>query len=104
VNDTAKKGKVPDLDSELPKVKKKKKQPRFLTEIQDSFQSASSNVAKRAPITFNIGVSLILFFFYVSIMITSLPSQPILLLLILPTLYIIISHIRLERKYYKQQQ
>jgi hypothetical protein len=55
---------------------------------------------KHTPITFNVGVAIILFFCYCAISIISVPSAPMLLLVLLPTLYILIRYIKLERDHH----
>jgi uncharacterized membrane protein len=52
---------------------------------------------KHTPISFNVGVAVILFFIYLIISFVSLPAAPALLIVLIPTLYILLRYIRLER-------
>lgn len=102
-----KKRNLSELESEfMPKDKKPvKKGDSVFTKVKDYFQPDKSlNVKKKVPLTFNVGVALILFFFYFSIMITGGPSQPIIFVLAVPTLYILARYISLERKHYDVEQ
>lgn len=70
------------------------KKPSFATKLKNLLK----HQGKRAPITFNVGVAIILFFSYLSITFVSMPAQPQLLLILLPTLYILVVFIRSERE------
>ena len=72
----------------------KKKKSTLLNKIGNLFQRKKDNI----PMTFNIVLSSLLFLCYLSIMIVSVPTAPSLLIIIIPTLYIIIRHIKLERE------
>jgi hypothetical protein len=94
-------------------VKRKKKDecPKdldFSTEKKKSsfkskLESLTRSQGKKVPITFNVGVALILFFCYLSITFVSLPTYPQLLIVLLPTLYILIRYIKLERDTYDER-
>lgn len=84
--------------------------PSGLTEDEDSssfIDKLKEKVIKpnkqKVPLTFNTGVALLLFFCYLSITFVCIPTQPQLLLILVPTLYVLIRHIRLEREKYEQQ-
>lgn len=85
-------------------VEKKQKKTPLIERIRDFVQPQTNTIQKKAPVTFNVGLAIILFFFYVSIMITGGPSQPMIFLLAIPTLYILARYISLERKRYDGQQ
>ena len=91
-----KKKKKSDLESELPD--KKRKKSSIIDQLKDYIHPPAKTAMQKAPITFNVGLAIILFFFYLSIMIVGGISQPIIFLLILPTLYIIVRYIKLERE------
>jgi hypothetical protein len=55
---------------------------------------------KRTPITFNVGVAMLLVVAYLAITVMSVPEAPFLLLVLLPTLYILIRYIKLERDHH----
>lgn len=55
---------------------------------------------KQAPVTFNVGIAIILFFVFLGLAVIIVPVQPMLLLLFLPTLYILIRYIKLSRDSY----
>jgi len=93
-----------DLESEFLPKKIKKSTPIAIHNITNIFSSFKEKTVQRAPITFNIGLSIILFFFYLSIMVVGGPAQPLLFLLIIPTLYIIARYIKLERKQNESKQ
>ena len=98
---------VSDLESELPQRNPKRKKQNIFTQLINSVKSFTKKTTQRAPITFNIGLSLILFFSYISMLVVGLTSgitQPIFLLLIVLTLYIIIRYVKLERERDVQQQ
>jgi len=82
-----------EVDDEEKYPYKEKEKPSFLKEV---FKKRGKS--KNIPVTFNVGLSVILFFIYLSVLIVGVPKAPILLLVILPTLYIIIRHIKLERE------
>lgn len=81
-------------------VTRKPKKPSVVDRLRDFAQPPTTAIQKKAPITFNVGLAVILFFFYISIMITGGPSQPVIFLLAVPTLYILARYISLERKVY----
>ena len=95
VDNKNKKPEENDLESELPS-KKKKKNPSFIDTIKDFTKPKTKIAAKKAPVTFNLGVAVILFLFYLSIMIVSRTFATF--LLILPTLYILARYMKLERE------
>jgi len=70
------------------------KKPSFMSKFENLFQKKKQKV----PLTFNVGIAIILFFCYLSITFVSLPTQPQLLIILIPTLYIIARHIKLERE------
>ena len=70
------------------------KKTSLLNTIKNLFQKKKKDI----PMTFNIGLSVLLFFCYLSIMFVSVPTAPSLLIIIIPTLYIIVRHIKLERE------
>lgn len=90
------KKKKSDLELELPD--KKRKKPSLISKLKDFVQPPAKAAIKKVPITFNVGLAVTLFFFYLSIMIVGGPSQPLLFLLIIPTIYIIARYIKLERE------
>lgn len=73
---------------------------RLISSIKDSFGGSfgDHSLRKSAPMTFNLGVAIILFFAYLSITIVCIPSQPQLLIVLVPTVYILIRYIKLERE------
>ena len=86
----------------MPKKSRKKKlklnfEPE---EKKESFTSKLKKLSKpknTAPITFNLGIVIILFFLYLAVTILTAPTQPLLLLIFLPTLYILARYMKLER-------
>jgi uncharacterized membrane protein len=77
--------------------KKKQQSPKF------TFKNPLKKQTKKVPLTFNIGLAVILFLSYLSVAFVSLPTFPQLLIIILPTLYILIKYIKLERELYDQK-
>lgn len=92
------------LAEEFGEKPKKKQSASIFSQIKEYISPSVQFTAKKAPITFNVGLSLILFFFYLSIMIVGGPSQPMLFLFTLPTMYILARYIQLERKRSDEQQ
>lgn len=84
------KKKKPKLDLGL----EEEKEPSFMTKLKAIFKKQG----KRAPLTFNVGIAVILFLCYLSIIFVSLPTQPQLLFILIPTLYILVRYIQLERR------
>lgn len=94
------------LESELTLEEPIVRRPKVAKRSFDIVASIKSFVQKpmsRAPMTFNVGIALILFFVYGSLFIVSAPSQPILFVILVPTLYILIRYIRLERDIHKER-
>ena len=76
-----------------------KKPQSFMSKLKGFGKTDSG---KRVPITFNVGIAIILFFVYVVITFLSLTMTPILLLILLPTLYVLLRYIKLERSHHAQ--
>ena len=74
--------------------RKKEKKPSIFSKLKGFSEGRKSNL----PVTFNVGLNIILFLVYFSIMIVSVPTYPALLIIILPTLYVIVRGIKLERE------
>jgi hypothetical protein len=85
-------------------ITKKHKKPSIFSQLKDYVQPQTQKVTSKAPVTFNVGLAVILFFLYLSIMITGGPSQPIIFLFVIPTLYVLVKYIALERKHYEREQ
>lgn len=96
------KKKVGGLEDEFVSKKPKRKQS-LVSKLMDHVEPQKEKVFKRAPITFNVGLAIILFLFYFSIMFVGGPANPMLFLLVIPTLYIIARYIRLERDHRGEQ-
>jgi len=77
------------------------KPPSAFSEFLSKLREYIKKPIQRAPMTFNLGVAVILFFCYISIIIVR-PQLEILLIFI-PTLYIIICYMRLEREKYNEK-
>ena len=75
----------------------KEKKPSFLEKIREIFKKRDSKI-KGVPVTFNVGLSVILFVVYFIVLIVGMQRDPYLLFIIIPTLYILIRHIKLERE------
>ena len=73
------------------------KKPSILEKIREIFKKRDSKV-KGVPVTFNVGLSVILFVIYFMVLIVGMQRDPYLLFIIIPTLYILIRHIKLERE------
>lgn len=58
---------------------------------------------EKVPLTFNTGVAILLFFCYLSITLVSVTTQPQLLIILIPTLYVLVRYIKLEREKYDQK-
>lgn len=76
----------------------KKSLPKLKPQKKTLFDKPS----KKIPITFNLGLTIILFFCYLSISIVAIPTSPALLLIILPTIYIFVRYMKLEREVYNE--
>lgn len=77
------------IDEENPPTKKR---------FEDFFKNNESSAKKKIPITFNVGLAIMLFLTYLSVILVSLPSQPIVLVVAVPTLYLLVVFIRNERR------
>jgi len=75
----------------------KEKKLSFLEKIKKIFKKRDSKI-KGVPVTFNVGLSVILFVIYFMVLIVGMQRDPYLLFIIIPTLYILIRHIKLERE------
>lgn len=83
-----------DLDFE------KERKPSFLSKLKNFTKSQR----KKAPVTFNVGIAIILFFIYLSVTFVSIPTFPQLLLVLVPTMYILLRYIKLERDTYDEEK
>lgn len=94
----------------MPKKRKKRDEPN-LDFIEDKkkpsplskLKNYGKGQKRKVPITFNVGVAIILFFCYLSITFVSLPAAPELLIILIPTLYILVRYIQLERETYDKK-
>lgn len=85
-----------------------KKKPSIIDKFREKFIKPQK---KKLPITFNVGVAILLFVCYFSVLMVSIPmyalTEPavlfILLFVLVPTLYILIRYIILEREKYEQK-
>ena len=84
----------PNLESELPS--KKKKKQSLLGKLKDFVYPTGLRNDK--PMTFNMVLAYILFVVFFIMMLVSFVIQPALLLLCLPTIYLIARNIRFERE------
>jgi len=91
-----KKTKLPDLDFE----EDVKKKTSFISKLKKFAEGPK----RKVPITFNLGLAIILFFCYLSVTFVSIPTTPALLIVLLPTLYILLRYIKLERDTYDEKQ
>lgn len=85
----------PDLDYD-----DEKKKSSFMSKLRE-WTKGSGN---RVPITFNVGLAILLFFCYLSVTFVSLPTFPELLLILVPTMYILLRYIKLERDTYDERR
>lgn len=90
---------------ELEKGKKKeKRKSRLFNKIAAWLKrKPDTTLSKKIPLTFNVGLAIILFFIYLSILFVVVSSFPAIIFLILPTLYILVKYIKLERETYEQR-
>lgn len=90
-------------DVETFKFPEEEKKPKTSI-LKRIFDTSSIKIRKeRMPVTFNVGLSIILFFCYLSIFFVIVPNEPIILLVLLPTLYILAHHIKLEREQFGEK-
>jgi hypothetical protein len=85
-----------DLESELPS--KKKKKQSLLSKIVEFARPQTIMVKKKAPLTFNIVLSVALIFIYLNVLVMIGAQVPLIFVFILPIVYILVRQIKLERE------
>ena len=79
--------------------------PSLLDQIRDAVSVSYNPFSKpRVPLTFGMGVAIILFFTYLSIAFVCLQNYPFLLFIIIPTLWALARLIKLERERYEERK
>ena len=91
------KNKSSSLEEELPIKTKKKKS--LTDKVFEYIKPQTTVFQRKAPLTFNVALSVALIFVYLSVAITVGPLSPIILIFVLPVLYILARQVKLEREF-----